>query len=160
MPCYLFTYHTYASWLPDRPEGYVRRHEGLLTSDEQVADQYKYNATQDGIVLDSPLQRLLIKEVLDACGIQDNRPHAVATDSTHIHTLLSWQSEKTWDKVTRSLKSSLTRRLNSEHGKREWLSEGRSRSHVKDREHFEYLMNEYLPKHGGLKWVEDRGWVE
>ncbi|MEM1305417.1 MAG: hypothetical protein AAGG46_11005, partial [Planctomycetota bacterium] len=29
MPVYLFTYHTYGSWLPDRPQGYVQRDQGI-----------------------------------------------------------------------------------------------------------------------------------
>jgi len=36
MPCYLFTYHAYASWMPDREEGHVRRGEGILSADEKL----------------------------------------------------------------------------------------------------------------------------
>ena len=30
-----------------------------------------------------------------------------------------------------------------------------SRKRVRDRKHFDYLMNEYVPKHSGAKWFED-----
>jgi hypothetical protein len=38
------------------------------------------------------------------------------------------------------------------------LSENGSRKHVKDREHFDYLVNVYLPKHTGWKWSESLGY--
>jgi hypothetical protein len=41
MPCYLFTYHAYLSWMPDRPQGYVRRKKGIFPPDEEKAEAYK-----------------------------------------------------------------------------------------------------------------------
>ena len=42
MPCYLFTYHGYGTWLPDRSRGYVRRKEGILPTDEApMAECYR-----------------------------------------------------------------------------------------------------------------------
>ena len=41
--------------------------------------------------------------------------------------------------------------------KREWLVEGGSCKQVKDRKHFDYLRNIYLPKHYGWKWHPDLG---
>ncbi|QDT75400.1 hypothetical protein I41_46100 [Lacipirellula limnantheis] len=35
MPCCLFTYHAYGSWTPDRKQGYVKRHQGILQQDLQ-----------------------------------------------------------------------------------------------------------------------------
>src|SRR4051794_35604479 len=29
MPCYLFTYHAYGSWMPDHKRGYVHRGQGV-----------------------------------------------------------------------------------------------------------------------------------
>jgi hypothetical protein len=29
MPVYLFTYHAYRSWMPDRPEGFVQEGRGI-----------------------------------------------------------------------------------------------------------------------------------
>ena len=37
-----------------------------------------------------------------------------------------------------------------------WFVENASRKRVKDDDHFEHLMNSYLPSHGGWKWREDR----
>ena len=39
MPCYLFTFHAYGTWMPDREEGFVRREQGILPPDEELAAQ-------------------------------------------------------------------------------------------------------------------------
>ena len=38
MPCYLFTYHAYGSWLPDHAEGYVHWKEGQQPPDDNLGD--------------------------------------------------------------------------------------------------------------------------
>jgi hypothetical protein len=46
------------------------------------------------------------------------------------------------------LKSSLTRRLNHDVKRRDkWFVESASRKRVKDKEHFDHLVNTYLPSH-------------
>ena len=65
--------------------------------------------------------------------------------------------------VRTRLKTSLSRRLTTEGEARKAvlrLSRGASRRRVEDRDHFWYLMNRYLPDHGGVKSFEDRGWVD
>jgi hypothetical protein len=52
MPCYLFTYHAYGSWMPDRVEGYVRRGQGILPRDTQMASLYYRNALHDMVQLE------------------------------------------------------------------------------------------------------------
>jgi hypothetical protein len=47
MPCYLFTYHAYGSWMPDRPQGYVRRGKGILPTDTRMAERYRKNTKYD-----------------------------------------------------------------------------------------------------------------
>jgi hypothetical protein len=37
---YHFTYHAYRSWMPDNPKGYVRRGEGILPPDAEMARLY------------------------------------------------------------------------------------------------------------------------
>jgi REP element-mobilizing transposase RayT len=117
--------------------------------------------------LDTILQRLMIGEALTACIKQSLRLHAAATDPSHVHLLVSWKSSKTSLQVRANLKSSLSRRLN-EHRRSTKpqedvgpsLSRAGSRKPVRTREHFDYLMTEYLPDHRGTQWYEDRGWVE
>ena len=180
MPVYLFSYHAYRSWMPDHPRGFTRRGEGYQGPDEEVAEQYRAEATGDGIVFDGALQRALIEEAQAACKLQGLRLHAGATEPSHIHCLVSWKTSKHWTRVRASLKSSLSRRLAledkwsvdpdeaarrrnpRESDKGRWvlkLSRGGSRKHVGYRRHFDYLMVTYLPKHGGVGWYEDRGWV-
>lgn len=154
MPCYLFTCHAYRSWMPDRVEGFVQRGKGILPPDDDLARQYRERAREGEILFDSDLQLLLIAESRIACEKQRYRGHFIATEPTHIHVLASWADDRSWLKVRSALKASLTRRLNREQGRRQWFVDNASRRHVKHQEHFDYLVNSYLPSHGGWKWKE------
>ncbi|HEX3599315.1 MAG TPA: hypothetical protein VHU84_04190 [Lacipirellulaceae bacterium] len=81
----------------------------------------------------------------------------MATESTHLHVLVSWTLDRKWDVVRAKLRESLSRRLNREVGRRLWFSKSPSRKRVKDRQHFNYLVEVYLPKHSGWKWTEGVG---
>jgi REP element-mobilizing transposase RayT len=155
MPCYLFTFHAYGTWMPDREEGFVRRAQGILPPDEALAISYRDRAAEQDAVFDDKIQKLLIEETQIACENQHYRGHCVATDPTHIHALVSWPDERPWLKIRTGLKSSFTRRLNRDVRKRRnWFVDSASRKRVKDDAHFEHLVNEYLPSHRGWKWRE------
>jgi hypothetical protein len=157
MPCYLFTYHGYGTWLPDQRRGYVKRGKGILPPDEPMAERYRGNLKQAVVRFDERVQRLVIEESLTACEHQKLRCHFIATDRTHIHVLVSWKTDRTWEVVRAKLRESLSRKLNREIERKEWFSKSPSRKRVRDRNHFDYLVTTYLPKHSGWKWVEGRG---
>jgi REP element-mobilizing transposase RayT len=160
MPCFLFTYHAYGTWLPDRPDGYVHWREGQLPTDEALAQacQRKMRvAARTAARLDEAVQRILIEELQTAAKFQQLRLHAAATEVTHVHALFSWTDERTPQHVSDGVRESLSRRLNKEVAKRKWLTKGGSKRQVKDQEHFDYLRNVYLPSHGAWKWDEVRG---
>lgn len=157
MPCYLFTYHGYGTWMPDHPRGYVKRKVGILASDAHMAECYRKNQQQDTVSFDRRIQRLIIEEALVAFDFQNLRGHFIATDPTHIHVLLSWNTEAVWQSVRSSVRSSLTRRLNREIQRRTWFAKQPSRKRVRDQQHFEHLIRSYLPRHRGLNWCENRG---
>jgi REP element-mobilizing transposase RayT len=155
MPCYLFTFHAYGTWMPDREEGFVRRKQGVLPPDEELAQDYRGKASEDVVQFDSRIQKLLIEEAKTACEKQKYRGHCIATDPTHVHALVSWPDERSWLKIRSGLKTSLTLRLNREVKRRKhWFVDSASRKQVKDQTHFDHLTNEYLPSHRGWKWRE------
>ena len=155
MPCYLFTFHAFGTWMPDREEGFVRRKEGILPPDEDLARAYRGRAKEDEVTFDSRLQLLLIEEARVACEKQRYRGHYIATEPTHVHVLASWPDERDWMKIRRGLKTSFSLRLNRDVRRRDkWFVENASRKQVKDDEHFDHLINSYLPSHGGWKWRE------
>jgi REP element-mobilizing transposase RayT len=155
MPCYLFTFHAFRTWMPDRDEGFVRRDQGILPPDEALAAQYRDRAKEDEVVFDARLQLLLIEETRITCEKQRYRGHYVVTEPTHLHVLASWPDERPWLKIRNGLRSSLTRRLNRDVRQRDkWFVESASRKQVKDDDHFEHLVNTYLPSHRGWKWCE------
>ncbi len=155
MPCYLFTFHAYRSWMPDRGEGFVRRGEGISPPDEELARQYEERAGENEVWFDENIQRLLIKETRIACEKQRYRGHCVATEPTHIHALVSWKDERPWLKIRTGLKTSLSLRLNHDVRRRaHWFVDSASRKQVKDEDHFNHLVRVYLPSHRGWKWRE------
>lgn len=159
MPCYLFTYHTHGSWLPDRPQGYVRKHEGILPQDKQLARLYRNLMTQGEVSLAEEIQLVAIQKLLEAGPYIDCRVHAVVTDEKHIHLITSWHdTERGWMQTRSSFKKSLTIGLKASHDAKRWLSRGASRKQVNDRLHFDYLVNSYLPNHRGWKWDERVGY--
>ena len=160
MPCFLFTYHAHGTWLPDRAEGYVHWREGLLPTDEKLADAYRRKMKVAGTceaAFDESVQLLLIEELQSAAKFQRLRLHGVATETTHLHAVISWADEREPESLTKELKKSLSLRLNRAVAKRKWLAKGGNERRVKDQEHFDYLMRVYLPSHGGWKWEEGRG---
>ena len=160
MPCYLFTYHSYGSWMPDRDEGYRRRDDiGVLPANRPLANIHRAQAAAKVVFLTSAIQRLVVEELLVAREKQDFRLHYLATESTHIHALVSWKHAATWTKMRGSIRSSITRRLNRVHGTREWLSEGASARRVVCDVHFRQVYDTYLPHHRGWKWSETEGWI-
>jgi REP element-mobilizing transposase RayT len=157
VPVYLFTYHAYCSWMPDRQRGFVRRHEGILPPNRALSNIYKRQTVDEEVKFNAQLQRLLIDELVTSCVKQNWRLHFVATTASHVHTLVSWRSAHTWKQVRVSLKSSLSRRFNKDQGRRRWFSEGASRKRIQNKSHFDYLVSSYLPQHRGWKWQEKRG---
>ena len=158
MPVYLFTYHAYGTWLPDKPKGYVRRREGVLPSDADQADKYRAQMKYETVSFDEKIQRLLIEAALSTASFLDIEIRLVATETTHLHVLLQWRHTRPWEKLRSSIKIKLSKRLKEELGERPWLSEGASRKQVKRDEHLQHLENQYLPDHRGWKWCRRRGW--
>ncbi len=156
MPCYLFTFHVYGSWLPDRDGGFVRRGERLQPSDAQMATIYRENQSDTPIAFDDRRQQILIDAALEAAEFQNLRLHHLATDPSHVHLLVSWKTDNPWETVRSGLRSSLSRHLNRAGGKRDWFAKTGSRKRVRDQDHFNYLTNTYLPNHRGRKWSEAR----
>ena len=152
MPCYLFTFHAYRSWMPDRRQGYVKPKRGILPPDSNMADRYRRAAKYDPVIFDPDQQCLIIETILEACAVLQCQACFVSAEPTHVHVLVSWRPDRPWLRIRSSLKSALTRTLNGRYSRRPWFSENASRKRVRDRRHFNYLVNDYLPAHRGLKW--------
>ena len=162
MPVYLFTFHAYRSWMPDRGRGYVRRDEGILPRDEEMVAEYRERATNDPTTLTREIQRALLQELQTACHFQQLRLHGGSTEPSHIHAVTIWRDERTTLAVRAGIKKSLsillTRLSMPDH--QLFLSGGASQKRVRDNAHLTHLLEVYLPKHRGVAWFEDRGWIE
>jgi len=157
MPCCLFTYHAYGSWLPNRQQGYVKRRQGILPQDMQKHRLYANAMTEETATFYSEHQRCAIETLIKSQTPQRLELHSVATDPTHLHALLAWRDERNIVAMRGLVKGSISRGLNVGMQHRTWLSDGGSRKQVRNREHFDYLMTVYLPKHSGWKWSLAKG---
>jgi hypothetical protein len=119
MPCYLFTFHAYRSWMPNRARGYVRREHGVLPPDLQMAKAYTHRALHDEVSFDETVQQLLIEAAIESCECQECELYFVATETTHVHILVGWRSSKDWKAVRRGLRSSLSRKLTAKLGRKD-----------------------------------------
>jgi REP element-mobilizing transposase RayT len=156
MPCYLFTFHAYRSWNADHPRGFVLEAGTIEPPNANQARFYNNQAKQPRVTFGPFHQRVMIWITYDACVRRNWRLHAVATESTHIHILASWRSDEPWREISRRLKVLSSLMLGRKMGKtgRKWFVRKGSRKRVRDRTHFDYLMDSYLPKHRGLRWRE------
>lgn len=157
MPCYLFTYHAHGTWLPDRREGFVHWQKGLQPTDKRLATAYQRQMKLTPADFDEQTQLHLIDELQNAATFQRFRVHAIATETTHIHVVLSWQDVREPQRLSDGLHQSVSRRLNRDCSKRKWLAKGGSKRRVKEQSHFDFLFYAYLPSHRGWKWNEQRG---
>lgn len=156
MPVYLFTYHA-GSWMPDRKQGYVKRHQGILPSDAEEASRYRGLMVEDPKEFDEDTQRAILTSLIESRDKQDFVIYYLATEPSHVHLLIGWNDERPWLRMRSTVKGSVSRSLNQKYYKKEWLAEGGSRKWVQDRTHFAHLVDNYLPKHSGWKWTAARG---
>jgi hypothetical protein len=133
MPCYLFSFHGYGTWMPDHRRGYVHRTQGLQPQDDEMAAVYRANQRFASVTFDAVMQEHLIGAARHAGVCLDATVHCVGTEPTHLHILLSWRHDRDWQAMRRSLRAGLTRAMNERFGKRPWFSQNSSRRKVKDR---------------------------
>jgi len=156
MSVYLFTFHAYRSWNADNPRGFVQQGKGIQAPNVKLARYYDQRAEQPPVLFEQFHQRVLIWTAFDVCDRRGWRLHFVATEPTHVHILVSWRSPQPWGDVRKRLKNvaSLTLGRKLQQPGRKWFSRKGSRKRVRNRAHFDHLVNQYLPKHGGLRWRE------
>jgi hypothetical protein len=153
-----FSIHAYGSWLPDHLQGYVSRLRGWQPQDVVRGWMYRDKMRGKPVSFDEAQQRCLIDEVLVAGEYQDFEPRAMATEWSHLHVVLAWADSVKLSHRRDRLKSSLSRRLNREFERQRWLARGGGVTAINKPEHYDYLLNEYLPAHSGWKWQHRKGW--
>jgi hypothetical protein len=144
MSVYLITLHAYRTWGPDKARGYVRDGAGILPADEDMGRMYDASAEDEPVEFSEAVQRVLIVGGVDICRRREWRLHAVGTDPTHGHFLISRPGFMDWEVVRDKLKNVLSLflgRLTSQPGK-PWFAAKGSRKRVADRKHFDFLVDE------------------
>ena len=83
MAVYMFTYHAYRSWMPDRSQGYVRKGK-VLPTDEEEARRYGRRACNPQITFDRTMQQTLVSNARVVCDESHWRLHQVRAIPTHL----------------------------------------------------------------------------
>ena len=96
MPVYHFTLHAYRSWSPNHRRGYTERGKGYQPPNQERADQYDNNARQPKVTFDRLIQEVMILGAHDICRRRRWRLHAVGTEASHVHIVLSWRTFIPW----------------------------------------------------------------
>ncbi len=148
----LFTWQAYATWMPDRPQGYYRNRDGLRPRAGKMAEHYRVDQRFPTARLINHVQRDLLAECERCASPLSITLYGVATDDSHLHLLAAWDHDRSPEQLQRSIKWSLSRRLNTAHGKRPWFGRNGHDRRVRDLDHFLYLRDAYLPSHPGWKW--------
>jgi hypothetical protein len=162
MPVYLFTFHAYQSWMPDRARGFVQKGKGIQPANKSMAEAYRNAAKHEPFEFDALTQCRLIWKARAVCSGDGYRLHGAATELTHLHAVVSWFDETLiFSKVRGRIKNLMSLDLSRRAGVtgRPWFAEASSRRRVEKSQHLRHLLDAYLPKHDGAGWYEDRGWV-
>ena len=151
MPVSHITLHAYATWMPDRVQGSVHWQRGYQSKDNRLADVYRMNQREPAASFDEGVQRTFIDAALETATHRSLRIHAIATEPAHVHIICSWTDARAPEFVRDRLKRAMSRRLNAEHGPRTWFTRKGDCTPVRNREHFGYLRDVYLPSHPGMR---------
>jgi hypothetical protein len=81
MPVYLFTYHTYCSWMPDHERGFTQEDKGYQPPNDKLADAYRDAAEFPPFELDASAERFLIETAQEICGRRGWHFYAGASDT-------------------------------------------------------------------------------
>ncbi|MEM6329673.1 MAG: hypothetical protein AAF790_05430 [Planctomycetota bacterium] len=145
--------------MPNRSQGYVHRQQGLRPQSQAMATCYKRNQRESTVTFCRAHQQTLVRVLLESQSKQGFDCLGIATDPTHVHTVVAWRDERRARRLRVAIKSSLSRGMNTAFSRRSWLSEGGSCKRLRDQRHLDYLLEHYLPKHSGLVWIAGRGFL-
>jgi hypothetical protein len=166
MAVYLGTSPAYRSWEEDHPKGYIQRDEGLEPPSKRLRQWREDHAKHPAVIFSVEHQRMLHEIVVMIANERAVRLHATATVVTHIHKLFSFRSpactcgasrfcaarcagRKFAERFITRAKQKMGQRLAQMENTsgRPWFSRGWDLTPVRNREHFHYLMETYLPDH-------------
>ena len=118
MPMLHYSQHAYGTWMPGKARGYVHHSRGLQPSSDLMDRQYRLRQREPDAVFTPDVQECMINTLLDSQQPLDLLLFSVGTDPEHVHVAFCYRDDRRWDAVCRSLKQSLTRRLNKLAGRR------------------------------------------
>jgi hypothetical protein len=166
MPVYLLTMHAYRSWREDRPEGYVQRGEGRMLPNESLARWRAERASHPEARFERDVQQTMHEIIALIAAERHVRLHACVTTPTHVHVLMSFRNpactcgasehcrrgcegkehaETVIVRMKRKMGQAVAQKMGTRG--RPWFSRGWDATPVRTQDHFDHLMEVYLPGH-------------
>jgi len=79
-----------------------------------MAQSYNRLAKDPAVVFTKQMQEILIAAARDKCAAKNWRLHAIATDNTRVHMIISWRTFMEWNQVINRIKNIMSYRLGKE----------------------------------------------
>ncbi len=120
-----------------------------------MAHNYDEAAKQEKVVFDHAIQCEILVLAHRICEEEGWRLEGSGFDDGHAHQVISWRGFIPWEEVHRRFKNLLALKLNRRHdtpGKRWFVRRHGAPRRVERRQHFDYLLDVYLPDHPGIFW--------
>src|SRR5579862_2305999 len=148
MPVYHITLHAYRSWSAAHRCGYVEHGKGIKPPNSRLANLRDAIATQEPSSFKGDVQSAVIHHSYEICSTRSWRLHALGTETTHLHLLVSTVQFVRAVEIAAKIKNILSLLLNQSLNSpgRKWFVRGQSTKPVKARKHFDYLVTEDFPK--------------
>ncbi len=156
MPVYHVIAHGFFTWNADNPEGYYRRNRGRYAPEVKLAKHWTRTARFPVVYWHREDQEILLHAVLESARRRNWEIYAVATQTTHLHIIVAWQTQDSPNKVQQTLKQIMSLQMGRTYGYgRRWLARNGQPQRVKNGAHLRHLLYGYLPSQAIIFWRRD-----
>ena len=164
MSVYLITFHAFGPRNESGEPRFVLRDakERPATPRQRLplAERYARAIADREVNFDADHQRLLVDTLIDTEARLGYRCLGAAADAWDVHAVVAWTTRQSAIDLRSAIKSSLGQRLDREFGRQAWFGPGGGAKRVRNRTQFDYLLQTFLPKRGGLVWTAYRGFAD
>jgi len=156
MPVYHVIVHGFFTWNADNPQGYYRRKRGRYAAEEKLALHWTRTARFPAARWHREDQEILLRSVLESAERREWDVYAVATQTTHLHIVVAWQTRHSPQEVQQKLKQIMSLQMGRTYGYgRRWLARNGQPQRVRNRAHLRRLLYDYLPTQAISFWRKD-----
>ena len=156
VPVYHVIVHGFFTWNADNPDGYYRRKRGRYAAAPKLAAYWNRSARFSAVCWSRDDQGMLCRTILETSARREWIVYAIATQTTHLHVVVAWQTAHSPKRVQQVLKQIMSLALGSKYGRgRRWFSRNGVPQRVRNKAHLRHLLYDYLPSQAVIFWRAD-----